>query len=232
MDDMKRYRRQMAVSGIGADGQRVLRNATVAVIGCGALGSLAAMYLAGAGVGRLVLADFDTVDISNLQRQLFYKENQAGQKKVVLLGRMVSELNSEVEVVVQDRMITRKTGIELLASADLVIDATDNPASKYCTDYLCKELSKPCCIGGVEGMRGQLITILPGDERYADLFPDMPDDPGLTPCTVAGVLGPAAGVVASMQAAEAIKFFVGAQLCRHKLFDFDLASMRFDTLQF
>lgn len=227
MNEYRRYARQMAVAGIGEKGQRRLSAAKVAVIGCGALGSLVSMYLAGAGVGEIVIADFDTVDISNLQRQVFFSEAEAGCKKVVSLARRIRDLNSTVEVTALDVMITLKNGAELLGDADFIIDATDNPASKYMTDRLCRELDKACCIGGVEGMRGQLITILPGDERYADIFPDLPEDPGLTPCTVAGVLGPAAGTVASLQAAEAIKFITGGRLCRHSLLDFDLSEMRF-----
>lgn len=232
MEENRRYRRQIAIDGIGETGQRKLREATVAVIGCGALGTVAAMYLAGAGVGKLILADFDTVDISNLQRQLFYSEAEAGKKKVHLLAGKVKSLNSEVEVTALELMVTPRNAPELLKGADFVIDATDNPASKYAVDAICDQLALPCTIGGVESMRGQLITILPGDDRYRDLFPDMPANPGLTPCSVAGVLGPAAGIVASLQAAEAIKYIVGQPLLRQKLLDFDLSRPAFALYDF
>lgn len=229
--NFKRYSRQMAVDGIGESGQRKLSEAKIAVIGCGALGSIVSMYLAGAGVGELIIADFDTVDISNLQRQVFFSEFDAGLKKVEVIAARIKALNSEVKVRANDVMVTAKNGGEIVGDADFVIDATDNPASKFMTDRLCGTLAIPCCIGGVEGMRGQLITILPGDARYSDIFPDQPEDPGMAPCSVAGVLGPTAGVVASFQAAEAIKFITGGTLSRHKLLDFNLADLRFTQFE-
>lgn len=200
------------------------------VIGCGALGSVASMYLAGAGVGKIGIADFDTIDTTNLQRQFFFSEQDAGRKKAEVLARRMRALNSEIIVHVYDKFITPKCGEDILRGYDFVIDGTDNPASKYMTDRLCERLALPCCIGGVEAMRGQLISILPGDARYREVFPDLPEDPGLTPCSIAGVLGPAAGVVASLQAAEAIKYLAQTgELCRNRILDFDLRTMTFET---
>lgn len=220
------------MEGIGKEGQERLMKGSAMVIGCGALGSLAGMYLAGAGVGRIGIADFDTVDISNLQRQLFFSETESGKKKCLLLAERMRALNSDITVEEHHLFMTPKSGREIMREYDFIIDATDNPASKYMTDMICQELGKPCCIGGVEGFRGQLITILPGDERYRDIFSDLPEDPGLTPCSIAGVLGPSAGVVASLEAMEAIKYLSGCGiLCRNRIFDIDLRDFRFSVLE-
>ncbi len=228
---MDRYSRQIAIEGIGKEGQDRIRKGSVMIIGCGALGSVVAMYLAAAGVGRLILADFDTVDLSNLQRQIFYAESETGEKKVLLLAKRIRALNPEVEVEVIQNLITLKNGAEYASHADFIIDATDNPSSKYMTDKLSESLGIPCCIGGVEALRGQLITIFPEDIRYRDLFADLPQDPGLTPCSIAGVLGPTAGVVASLQAAEALKFLSGhGKLNRNAILDLDLSNQRFTLL--
>lgn len=229
---MNRYKRQMAVEGIGKEGQERLMRGSVMVIGCGALGSLAAMYLAGSGVGRIGIADFDTVDVSNLQRQLFFSEAESGKKKCSLLAERMRSLNSEITVEEHHLFLTPKVGKEILCDYDFIIDATDNPASKIMTDRLCEEIGKPCCIGGVEGFRGQLLTILPGDERYREIFADIPEDPGLTPCAIAGVMGPAAGVIASLEAMEAIKYLSGCgKLCRNRILDIDLRDLRFSSVE-
>lgn len=208
VDKENRYARNIAVGAIGRNGQRLLKNGSVMVVGCGALGSLAGMYLAGAGVGRIGIADFDTIDISNLQRQLFFSEAVAGKRKSDELRKRMSGLNSEVDIRVYGQMITRKSALEIFPGYDFIIDATDNPASKFLVDETCENLGLPCCVGGVSEFSGQICTMLPGSPRYRHLFPEAPDE-GLLPCSAAGVAGPAAGVVASVQAAEAIKYLTG-----------------------
>lgn len=226
-----RYARNIGIAQIGKEGQICLFKSKVAIIGCGALGSIAASYLAGAGVGELLLVDFDTIDISNLQRQVLYAENEAGMSKAETLANRLKSLNSEVNILTMSAMLTRKNGMELLKGADFVIDATDNPASKRLVDDICACLNIPCCIGGISEMSGQLTTCHGASVRYSELFPEAVAE-GFTPCSIGGVLGPAAGILACLQAAEAIKYITGAgDVLINKLLTFDLACNQFQFIE-
>lgn len=230
-----RYSRNIAC--IGAEGQKNLSSASVFIIGCGALGSQVAMLLAGAGVGRLGIADFDTIDLSNLQRQLFFRESECGHPKVFTLAEKIKGLNSEVTVDVYGQMIRPKDGSEILQQYDYIIDATDNPATKYMTDRICREIGKPGCIAGVSGWEGQIMCITGQKDEctamFADVFPPPEENQSILPCEVNGVLGPVASTIASLQAAEAIKYFTksGDPLINSVL-TIDLKSMRFHRLDF
>ncbi len=206
---MSRYIRQMSLSEIGTEGQQLLRQATVLIVGCGALGSIAAMYLAGAGVGRLILADFDNVDITNLQRQLSFSESDIGKSKAEALGRRIHQINSETEIVIRQALI-RNDDIEALsAETDVVIDASDNPASKSMLSRITARIGIPCVTAGVDTWRGQVMTCAAGSMRWCDVFPQN-DEQGFTPCSIAGVIGPVPGIMGSIQAVEAIKLITGA----------------------
>ena len=182
----------------------------MAVIGCGALGSLCAMYLAASGVGNINIADFDTVDLSNLQRQLFFTEADLGKTKALVLRDRMLALNSGVSVNVTQEMVRPANAGDFLAGCDVVVDGSDNPATKLMTDRLAAKYEIPCVIAGVRGFDLQVITCLPGGTRYADIFGDAPACDGFTPCSIAGVLGPTAGIAASLQAAETVKLITGA----------------------
>lgn len=226
MNGYNRYARLEALPDIGREGLVALRSAKVLVIGCGALGSMAAMYLAASGIGTVGIADFDTIDLSNLQRQLFFEEGNVGQPKVRVLSERMLALNSEVEVMVHPELVTRDRALSLFPAYDFVIDGSDNPATKVLTDAVSLETGVACCIGGVRGFVGQVMSCAPGHTRYSDVFGEAPCS-GLLPCSVAGVLGPAAGVVASVQAAEAIKHAAGAgDMLYDRLFTVDLLTMR------
>lgn len=206
---MIRYSRLSAIEGYGDEGVARLRAGKVLVIGCGALGSLCAMYLAASGAGTVGIADFDTIDVSNLQRQLFFDESTLGLSKCGILAARMRALNSDVEVVEYPEMINEKKAAGLFALYDFVIDGSDNPSTKLMTARVCEALGKPYCIGGVREMSGQAMSWKPGHAGYAEIFGDTSPCSGFTPCSLAGVLGPAAGVVASVQAAEAIKYLSG-----------------------
>lgn len=209
-----RYLRNIRV--IGAEGQKKLFGGSVFVVGCGALGGQVSMLLAGAGVGRIGIADFDTVDISNLQRQLFFEEGNCGLSKAQLLSRRMQNLNSEITVDIYNELITPARAKQIFLSYDFIIDATDNPASKYSMDRVCLEVDRPLCIGGVAGWRGQVMSMKGNDEnhtvRFSEVFPledgESPDS-AMLPCEIEGVMGAAASAIASLQASEAIKYLTG-----------------------
>ena len=210
MNQNTRYSRLASLPEIGPEGVAKLQEARVAVIGCGALGSLCAMYLAASGVGNINIADFDTVDLSNLQRQLFFTEADLGKTKALVLRDRMLALNSGVSVNVTQEMVRPANAGDFLAGCDVVVDGSDNPATKLMTDRLAAKYGIPCVIAGVRGFELQVMTCLPGGTRYADIFGDAPACDGFTPCSIAGVLGPTAGIAASLQAAETVKLITGA----------------------
>lgn len=209
IEDNIRYSRLTSLPEIGPEGMALLRASRVMVVGCGALGSVCAMYLAASGVGHITIADFDTIDISNLQRQLFFSENGLGESKALTLAGRMRALNSEIEVTVMESLIRRDAALSVFADHDVIIDGSDNSATKLMTDAVCNELGRPCVIAGVRGFECQVMTCMPGSVRYGDVFGVSAGCSGVTPCSTGGVLGPVAGVAASIQASEAIKVLTG-----------------------
>ncbi len=227
-----RYSRQIAIKSVGEEGQRKLREGSVGIIGCGALGSVAAMYLAGAGVGRIGLADFDTIDISNLQRQVFYREDETGCLKLNILKDRICALNKDITIECHNQIIKEDNIANFISRYDFIVDATDNPASKKMIDRWCKQQGKPLTTGGVSATRGQVTTSLPDSRRFSSIYPDVENN-GIAPCSIEGVLGPAAGIVASIQASEAIKYFIQPdQILKEKLLIFDLEMNLFQIINY
>lgn len=226
-----RYSRLMAIEEIGREGMERLREATVLVAGCGALGSMVAMQLAASGIGKLRIVDFDTIDLSNLQRQFFYTSSEAGEKKAISLASKIRALNPEVEVEIHDCMLNSGNAGDFVKGCDFVVEATDNHPSMLIIDRICEEASIPCVLAGVSGFSGQVMTSLPGHRRYRDVFPET-ETSGVLPCSITGVAGPAAAVAASIEVAEAIKSIIGlSPLLSDRLLLFDLLNLSFNVLE-
>lgn len=208
---MARYARQLILPEVGPDGQRKLRAASVLCIGAGGLGSPVALYLAGAGVGRLGLVDFDVVDVSNLQRQILHGMGDLGRPKTESARAALQRLNPEVEVVPHPVRFTRDNALELIAPYDLVVDGTDNLASRYLSNDACVRLKKPNIYGAVFRFEGQASVFAPhlGGPCYRCLYPE-PPPPGAAPtCAEAGVLGVLPGLIGCIQATEVLKLILG-----------------------
>lgn len=226
-----RYSRQLHIPGFTADNQQRLSESSVLLVGAGALGSIAGLYLAGAGVGKIGIADFDTVDISNLQRQPAFTEEDLGKQKCEVLRQRLLSINSSITVFAYKKLVTRSSASDIFAEFDFIIDASDNPHTKCMTAEVCKTLHLPYCIGAVREYTGQISTHLPETKDYFDIFPQPADPTGLTPCAIAGVFGPAPGIIGVMQAAEAIKYLSGiGDLLTDKLLLIDLLSMSFKEI--
>lgn len=225
--DLDRYVRQMAVHEIGKEGQLKLLESSVLIIGCGALGSMVAMQLAGAGIGRLGIADYDTIEISNLQRQFFFQTKEAGKLKVDVLSQRISLLNPEIKIEGYNCLIKQKFAEEIFNNYDFIVDATDNPDSKKMTGETSLKVLKGCCIAGVSEFKGQVMTFLPKDPRFEEYFGNSSAD-GFLPCSLNGVFGPAAAFAASIQTSETIKYIAGmGELLSGKIFLFDLLKNSF-----
>ena len=206
-DQVRRYARHMILPGIGGDGQRKLMDARVLVIGAGGLGSPAAMYLAAAGVGTIGLVDFDTVELSNLQRQLLHDTADVGRPKVESAGERLADLNPNVDVVPHQTLLSSENAFDILGGYDVVVDGTDNFPVRYLVNDATQMLGKPLVYGSIYQWEGQASVFLPGQGSpcYRCLFPE-PPPPELAPsCQEAGVLGVLPGVMGLIQAVEAVK---------------------------
>lgn len=202
-----RYLRTEALPHIGPEGQRLINEASLLIIGCGALGNSAAMYAAAAGAGHIVIADPDTVETTNLQRQVAFAEADRGLAKAQRLKARMKALNSGISVVAIERRIEEEELTELLQRVDFALECTDSAATKYMVSRVCRRMGKPLCLGGVREFTGQIYTQMPDSPAYSELFPCASD---AEPPAARGVFGPVAGIVGAAQAAEALKYFAGA----------------------
>jgi sulfur-carrier protein adenylyltransferase/sulfurtransferase len=207
---MERYSRHLRIPEIGELGQRSISNARILVIGSGGLGSPSLMYLAAAGVGTIGIVDHDVVDITNLQRQVLFAESSVGSSKAVHAGRRIRELNSEINVVVFDTYLSSENALEIFADFDVVIDATDNFATRYLINDACVLLGIPYVWGSILRFDGQIsIFGMVNGPCYRCVYPQ-PPEPGTIPsCADAGVLGSVCGVIGSMQATAALNLVMG-----------------------
>src|SRR4051812_45250022 len=223
---LERYSRQMRFYGMGEEGQRRLLDSHVTLCGCGALGTVLANALVRAGVGHLRLIDRDFIEMSNLQRQVLFDEHDVAENlpKAEAAARKLGAINSSVHVepVVTD--IDRSNILELCQDADLILDGTDNFEIRYLINDVAVKLHKPWVYGGCIGSHGQTMTILPGETPCLRCVFEAAPAPGETgTCETAGVLGPIVNVIASYQAAEALKILAGKrEQVNRELFYFDL----------
>ncbi|MBF0446998.1 MAG: HesA/MoeB/ThiF family protein [Magnetococcales bacterium] len=210
-DQIKRYSRQIILKEIGGLGQARLLDSTVFILGAGGLGSPAALYLAAAGVGHLIIADHDQVELSNLQRQILHTTARLGADKVVSAQQTLQSLNPDVRVTPIKQRITEENIGPLLASCDLVLDGSDNFSTRYMLNDHCLIQGKILISAAVLGFEGQIATFSHGIDRrspcYRCLFPVPPT---FAPtCSSSGVLGATVGTLGTLQAAEAIKILLG-----------------------
>ena len=230
---MNRYTRQVTLPEIGEAGQAKLLAASVLIVGAGGLGSPTAIYLAAAGVGRIGLVDFDNVDVTNLHRQVLYGTSSVGRPKLDAARERLEDLNSDIKIETHSTRLTSENALEIIASYDLVVDGTDNFATRYLVNDACVLLGKPNVYGSIFRFDGQVsIFAMPDGPCYRCLYPE-PPPPGLVPsCAEGGVLGVLPGVVGTIQATEAIKLITGAgETLAGRLLLFDALRMTFRTMK-
>lgn len=208
-----RYSRHILLEHIGIEGQERLLGSRALIIGMGGLGSPAAMYLASSGVGRLTICDHDTVDFSNLQRQIIHRTSTVGQPKVLSAKAALHEINPEVDCIPLSERVDEARLLELVANADVVLDCCDNFATRYAVNRACVEKRTPLVSGAAILTHGQVSVF---DFRRDDapcyncLFSEDSEAPELR-CATTGVFAPLVGIIGTMQAAEAIKLLVGIE---------------------
>jgi molybdopterin/thiamine biosynthesis adenylyltransferase len=206
-EEVERYARHLVLREVGGAGQQALKAAGVLVVGAGGLGAPAALYLAAAGVGRLGLADADTIALSNLQRQVLYAGADVGRAKVAAAAERLAALNPNTEVVAHPVMLDATNARALVRDYDLVLDGTDDFATRFAVNAACVAEHRPLVSGAIGRWTGQ-VGVFAGKPCYRCLTPEIP--PEAETCAAVGVVGALAGVVGSMMALEAVKLIVQA----------------------
>jgi adenylyltransferase/sulfurtransferase len=236
VDEVRRYSRHLIIPDVGMAGQKRLKNARVLVIGAGGLGSPALMYLAAAGVGTLGVVDFDVVDESNLQRQVIHGQSDVGTPKALSAKASVAEINPFVSVVVHEERLNNDNVMRIFADYDLIVDGTDNFATRYLVNDACVLLDKPYVWGSIYRFDGQASVFwaaAPGGTSpcYRCLYPE-PPPPGMVPsCAEGGVLGVLCASVGSVQVTEAIKLLTGiGEPLLGRLMVYDALEMSYRTV--
>jgi adenylyltransferase/sulfurtransferase len=204
-----RYSRHIIMNQVGSIGQRKIFDSKVLVVGAGGLGSPVALYLALAGVGTLGIVDFDTVDLSNLQRQILHQTEDVGKRKVVSARETINAYNPDVKVVTHEEPLHSENALEIIGQYDIIVNGADNFAARYLVNDACVFLKKPLVDGSILLFDGQATVYLPGKGCYRCLYPS-PPPPGLVPsCAEAGVLGALCATIGSIQATEVLKLILG-----------------------
>lgn len=232
-DEIRRYGRHVIMPELGIDGQRRLKASSVLLIGTGGLGSPLALYLTAAGVGRIGLVDYDTVDDTNLQRQIVHGQSTIGVLKVESAKRRMLDLNPSVQIDTYNVPLTSDNALEIIAPYDVIIDGTDNFPTRYLVNDACVKLGKPNVYGSVLRFEGQLSVFYAKEGPcYRCMFPE-PPPPGLVPnCAEAGVLGVLPGVIGTLQATEAIKLLAGiGDPMVGRMLLYDALEMSFTTIK-
>ena len=233
-DEICRYSRHLILPEVGLAGQKKICATSVLCIGAGGLGSPIAMYLAAAGIGKLGLADFDAVELSNLQRQVIHGTDDIGRPKTQSARDSIHRLNPNVEVIVHNVQITRQNALDVIRPYDIVVDGTDNFPTRYLTNDACVLLHKPNVYGSIFRFEGQASVFAPhlGGPCYRCLFPE-PPPPGMVPsCAQGGVLGVLPGIIGLIQTTEILKLALGiGSSLVSRLLLFDALEMKFRELK-
>ncbi|MBP7736015.1 MAG: HesA/MoeB/ThiF family protein [Spirochaetes bacterium] len=225
-DEIQFYSRQLGIAGWGGAAQERLKSSTVFVAGAGGLGSPVLYYLAAAGIGTLVICDYDTIEMTNLNRQILHEYGKIGQFKVDSAGTSLSELNPFIKVIRVKTKLTKKNAISLVGDPDLIVDCLDNFETRHILNRVSVEKKIPMIHGGVAEFRGQITFLHPPETPCLACFLDRKDRKGKIQ-----VAGATAGVIGSLQASEAIKYCAGiGPALKNRLMFWDGLSMKFETI--
>lgn len=228
-----RYSRQTILPEIGDEGQEKLKKARILVIGAGGLGCPVLQYIATAGVGFIGIIDFDIIEIHNLHRQILYTESQIGQQKAIVAQNIVSKLNPLIQVEAIPEKLTVENAVEVIQQYDVIVDGSDNFATRYLVNDTCVDLNKPLVYGSILKFEGQVaIFNHKGSKNLRDLFPEIPDPNYVPNCNVNGVLGSLPGIIGTMMAHETLKLILELPTLKNELLLFNTMNYNFTKLNF
>lgn len=231
---MQRYTRQMTLPEVGLMGQTKLSEARIMVVGAGGLGVPVLQYLAGAGIGAIGIVDPEKVELSNLHRQVLYRENDIGQPKAVVAAELINARNSSITVVPTIARLDEENAFDLLKAYDVIVDCTDNFTTRYLINDACIKLGKPLVFAAIYQFEGQLSVFnYQNGPTYRCLFPQPPLPSEVPNCAEAGVLGVLPGIMGLHQACEVLKVILGLdEVCSGKLFCLNLKTLSSKMLSF
>ncbi len=228
---IERYSRHIILSNIGVGGQEKILDGKVLIIGVGGLGSPVALYLAAAGVGTIGIIDGDVVDRTNLQRQVIHFTPDIGKPKVISAKEKIKLMNPDVKVNAYQDLVNASNIMDYISAYDFIIDGTDNFPAKFLINDACVLSGKAFSHGGIIRFSGQTLTYTPGNACYRCLFHEPPPKGSVPSCSQAGVLGVIAGMLGTIQAAEALKYLTGTgELLTNKLYYFDTLKNNYKTI--
>lgn len=239
-EEIARYKRHLVLKDVGGQGQQKLKAARVLIIGAGGLGSPVTLYLAAAGVGTLGIVDDDTVSLSNLQRQIIHETAQVGAPKVESARDMVGRINPHVVVETHASRITAENALDLIGRYDLVVDGSDNFATRYLVSDACYLAKRPLVFGALGPFDGYITTFKPHETRpdgtpwptYRCIFPEAPPPGTVANCAEVGILGAVAGVVGTLLATETLKEILGiGETLAGRLMIYDALGSRFEQVK-
>jgi adenylyltransferase/sulfurtransferase len=233
IQEFLRYNRQMLLPEIGDEGQEKLKNARVLVIGAGGLGCPILQYLATAGVGFIGIIDFDVIEIHNLHRQILYTENEIGQQKALVAKEVVSKLNPLIEATAINEKLTAENASQIISKYDIIVDGSDNFATRYLVNDICVQFQKPLIYGSILKFEGQIAVFnYNGSKNLRDLFPEMPNPKDVPNCNLNGVLGTLPGIIGNMMAQETLKLILELPTLKNELIIFNTLNWNFTKLNF
>ena len=233
IQEFLRYNRQTILPEIGDEGQEKLKKAKVLVIGAGGLGCPILQYIATAGVGFIGIMDFDIIEIHNLHRQVLYTENEIGKEKALVAKEVLSKLNPLIEVEAINAKLTKENASTIIQQYDVIVDGSDNFATRYLVNDTCVQFHKPLVYGSILKFEGQ-ITVFNhnGSKNLRDLFPKMPDPKEVPNCNLNGVLGTLPGIIGTMMAHETLKLILELPTLKNELVLFNTLNWSFTKLNF
>jgi len=232
--EIEKYDRQLILSKFGPEAQSKLKKSKILIVGVGGLGGIASLYLASAGVGFLGIIEFDSVDLSNIHRQILYEEGDCGKSKILLAKDQLQKRNSELKVVTHEIMLDGKNSIKIFSDYDIILDCTDNIKARYLCSDTCAILNKPLIHGTAVSWEGYL-TILCNENNpcYRCLFPEAPKYEAQRVAARVGILGITAGIIGQLMAEQAINFVIGniEGVLNQRMLSFDGKKTKFTEIK-
>lgn len=233
IQDFLRYNRQMMLPEIGDSGQEKLKKAKILVIGAGGLGCPILQYIATAGIGTIGIVDFDKIELHNLHRQILYTEEHVGQSKVITAKSVLETLNPLIDIIAFEEKLTMENATQIIQNFDVVVDGSDNFATRYLVNDTCVMLGKPVVYGSILKFEGQMAVFNHnGSKNLRDLFPEPPNPKDVPNCNLNGVLGTLPGIIGTMMAHETLKLIMDLPTLQNELILFNTLDWSFKKLRF